>query len=74
MEFERIKALRQDHDLTQQQIADYLKISRSTYSAYENGANSFPLEVIIKLSHYYHTSTDFLLNQTDKTEPYPPKK
>ncbi len=70
MVYKRIKNLREDNDLTQQKIADILHISRSAYSAYENGANAFPIEVLIKLSHIYKTSVDYLLEQTDNPNPY----
>ena len=70
MNFSRIKNLREDNDLTQQNIADMLHISRSTYSAYENGANAFPIEVLIKLSYLYNTSVDYLLGLTDIKTPY----
>ena len=44
-----------------------------TYSAYENGVNAVPIEVLIALAHIYHTSTDYLLGLTDVTNPYPAK-
>lgn len=69
--YKRIKDLREDNDFTQQYIADMLHISRSAYSAYENGANAIPIEVLIKLSYFYDTSVDFLLEQTDVKMPYP---
>jgi len=69
----RIKDLREDNDWTQLYVASMLNICRSTYSAYENGANSVPLEILKKLSMIYHTSTDYLLEMTDTKEPYPRK-
>lgn len=74
MIYQRIKNLREDHDFTQQYLANMLRISRSAYSAYENGANAVPIEVLIKLSHFYNTSVDFLLGQTDVKTPYPRKQ
>jgi len=70
MVYERIRNLREDNDYTQQQIADMLYINRRTYSAYENGVNNLPVEILIKLAKIYNTSTDYLLNLTDNTEPY----
>ena len=70
MIYKRIKNIREDKDLTKQNISDMLHISRSAYSAYENGANAFPIEVIIKLSHIYNTSIDYLLGQTDESNHY----
>ncbi|MDP4120056.1 MAG: helix-turn-helix transcriptional regulator [Bacillota bacterium] len=67
--YKRIKAFREDKDWTQQKVADMLSISRSTYSAYENGANAVPIEILIKLSHIYNTNIDYLLEQTDNPNP-----
>lgn len=74
MIYQRIRNLREDHDYTQQYLANMLHISRSAYSAYENGANAIPIEVLIKLAHFYETSVDFLLEQTDSKNPYPRKQ
>ena len=70
MIYRRIKNLREDKDWTQQNMADMLHISRSAYSAYENGANAVPIEVLINLSHIFETSIDYLLEQTDNPTPY----
>ncbi len=70
----RIKELREDRDLTQRQVAELLFISRSTYSAYENGANSPPLEVLAQLAELHDTSVDYLLGLTDEQRPYPRRK
>ena len=70
----RIRDLREDHDLTQQQVADYLKIRQNTYSQYETGARQMPLEVLTALAALYKTSTDYLLGLTDHNVPYAPKK
>ncbi len=73
MKYERIRNLREDMDLTQQQIADKLFINRRTYAAYENGINSMTPETLCKIADIYNTSVDYLLNRTDIFEPYPPK-
>ena len=70
----RIKELREDRDLTQRQVAELLFISRSTYSAYENGANSPPLEVLAQIAELHDTSVDYLLGLTDEQKPYPRRK
>ena len=62
----RIKDLREDADLTQQEIAQYLHIKQNTYSQYENGHRQLPIEVLIALAKYYKTSTDYLLGLTDE--------
>ena len=74
MIYRRIRDLREDHDWTQQNMADMLHISRSAYSAYENGANAVPIEVLIRLSHIFETSIDYLLEQTDNPVPYERRK
>ena len=74
MVFDRIRALREDQDRTQQEMADILHINRRTYSAYENGVNAVPLDVLISLARLYNVSTDYLLNLTDEMKPYPRKR
>lgn len=66
----RLRDLREDHDLTQQAVATYLHIRQNTYSQYENGQRQVPVEVLIQLSFYYHTSVDYLLGLTDVSQPY----
>ena len=68
--YRRIKDLREDRDWKQKDLADMLHICRSTYSAYENGANAVPVEILIALSKIYNTSIDYLLEQTDNPRPY----
>lgn len=74
MIYKRVKDLREDKDWTQQKLADMLCISRSAYSAYENGANAFPIDILIALSKIYGTSIDYLLEQTDNPAPYERKR
>ena len=66
----RIRALREDLDLTQKQVADHLKIKQNTYSQYETGTRQIPIDVLIALASFYKTSTDYLLGITDRKEPY----
>jgi len=66
----RLKDLREDNDLTQKHVAEYLKIKQNTYSQYETGARQIPIEVLIALASLYKTSTDYLLGITDCKEPY----
>lgn len=72
--FARIRALREDKDWTQKEIADLLRVSQTTYSRYESGELDLPTAALIKLADLHQTSTDYLLNRTDRKEPYPPKK
>lgn len=69
MKYKRIRDLREDKDLTQQEIADMLFINRRTYAAYENGVNSMTPETLIKIAKIYNVSVDYLLNLTDNPIP-----
>lgn len=62
----RLRDLREDHDLTQQQIADLLGTSQTMYARYERGANELPLRHLIKLAKYYGVTTDYILGLRDK--------
>ena len=63
--YRRIRDLREDHDLTQTQIAKMLGMSQTDYSKYETGENDIPTQVLIKLADFYKTSIDYLLERTD---------
>lgn len=69
----RLRDLREDSDITQQQIADKLHIKQSTYSQYENGQRQIPIDSLIKLAQFYNTSVDYILGLTDIQKPYPRK-
>lgn len=69
--YKRIRDLREDHDLLQKDLADYLKCSQVCYSYYEIGRRDIPTDILIKLAVFYNTSTDYLLGLTDKKTPYP---
>ncbi|MBE6944248.1 MAG: helix-turn-helix transcriptional regulator, partial [Ruminococcaceae bacterium] len=56
---------REDHDLTQRQVAQMLGMSQTGYSKYETGENDIPTAILIKLANYYKTSVDYLLGRTD---------
>ena len=66
----RIRDLREDADLTQKQVTDFLHIKQNTYSQYENGQRQIPLEALIALAKYYNTSTDYILGLTNERKPY----
>jgi transcriptional regulator with XRE-family HTH domain len=70
----RLRDLRQDHDLTQKEVAGLLEIDQRVYSTYETGKREMPLHHLVFLAEYYHTSTDYLLDLTDSPAPYPSKK
>lgn len=68
--YKRLRDLREDNDLTQQQVADYLGMKQSQYCRYERGLRDIPTDILIRLARLYKTSTDYILELTDKTEPY----
>ena len=57
----RIRDLREDHDKTQQEIADILGTSQTMYARYERGANEMPIRHLITLCEYYKVSADYIL-------------
>ena len=61
----RLRDLREDHDQTQQQIADILGTSQTMYARYERGANELPLRHLYTLCDFYRVSADYLLGRTD---------
>ena len=69
--YRRIRDLREDHDLTQKQVAQLLGMSQTGYSKYETGENDVPSAVWDKLAHFYDTSVDYLMGRTDERKPYP---
>lgn len=66
----KIRDLREDHDLTQRQVAEYLMCDQSLYSKYERGEREAPLNVMIKLAKFYKTSVDYLVGLTEDRRPY----
>lgn len=66
MEIKRMRDLREDHDKTQQEIAELLNMHRSVYRRYESGEHETPSWVIVKLAQYYRVSTDYLLGLKDE--------
>ena len=61
----RLRDLREDHDKTQQEIADVLGTSQTMYARYERGANEFPIRHLLTLCDYYGVSADYILGRTD---------
>lgn len=68
--YQRIRDLREDHDLTQQQMAELLHISQATYSRYESGTLDIPSSSLISLAKFFQTSVDYLLDLTNVKTPY----
>ena len=74
MLLQRLRDLREDMDLYQKDIADYLHGSQVTYSRYELGTREIPLESLNALADFYGVSVDYLMGRTDEKKPYPPKR
>lgn len=62
----RIRDLREDSDLTQAQVAEYLGTSQTMYARYERGANELPIRHLMKLCDLYNVSSDYILGRTEK--------
>lgn len=69
----RMRNLREDHDLTQQKVADYLGTSQTMYARYERGANELPIRHLIVLCKLYHVSADYFLGLSNHKSPFPIK-
>ena len=67
----RLRDLREDHDLTQKQISEMFKIDQSNYSKYELEKIGIPVDLLISLSKHYKTSVDYILGLTNEIKPYP---
>jgi len=72
--YERIRNMREDRDMTQSPMSEYLKIHQTTYSDYEIGKLNIPVQVLDKIADLFGTSIDYLVNRTDVEKPYPRKK
>lgn len=67
---DRLRDLREDNDLTQKDIAAYLKTTQQVYSRYENGLNEIPVRHIIALSKFYNVSCDYILGLSNNKMRY----
>ena len=68
MLYQRIRELREDHDLTQVQMGKILSCSQRVYSNYERGELDIPTEILIKLADFYEVSVDYRLNRTEQMQ------
>ncbi len=66
----RLKDIREDADISQQTLAEYLNVKQNTYSQYENGKRQIPIDSLIKLSEFFNVSVDYILGITDIPKPY----
>jgi len=68
--YPRLRELREDHDLTQQKVAEYLGMKQSQYNRYERGLRDLPTDVLIRLARLYETSSDYILGLSKNKTPY----
>lgn len=66
MIYVRIKELRKENGLTQQQVADAIGKKREVYRRYESGERKLRTEILIALAEFYDVSTDYILGMTDE--------
>ena len=69
-----LRAMREDHDWNQTELAQKLGMSQTGYSKYEIGENDVPTAILIQLAEIYQTSVDYLLGLADDPRPYPRKR
>ncbi len=70
---QRIRELREDHDLNQTQIAELLKTSQTVYSRYERNERNLPIDYLYTLCKFYNVSADYMLGFTNEYKPLPKK-
>lgn len=68
--YRRVRDLREDHDLTQRQLAAILGLTQPQYFRYEQGYRDLPTDILIRLAELYNTSTDYILGRTNCAEKY----
>ena len=68
--YPRLKDLREDKDLSQQQVADFLDMKQPQYSRYERGIRDIPTDILIRLANFYQTTTDYILGLTNDPNIY----
>ncbi len=68
--YKRIRDLREDHDKTQVEVADFLGMKQPQYYRYENGLRDIPSDILIKLADFYDVSVDYILGRTDNSKLY----
>jgi len=74
MYFQRLRDLREDRDLTQDEISKIIGINQRTYSLYELGKRTLPTRLLIALADFYATSTDYILGRTNEITPFPKQR
>ncbi len=74
MFFQRLKDLRDDKDMSQEEIGQLLGIKQTVYSRYERGSQPLPIKHLMVLADFYETSTDYILGRTNVVKPYERKR
>ena len=69
MIFQRIRDLREDSDLTQEQVAEILGVKQTTYSKYELGKILVPIDILSRLADFYQVSLDYLVGRSNRKGP-----
>jgi len=69
MYYRRLRDLREDHDLTQDQLIQRLEMHKTTYTNYEQGKREIPFSLVIRLAKLYNVSIDFIAELTDDPRP-----
>lgn len=67
--YRRVRDLREDHDLTQRELAKILGLAQPQYFRYEQGYRDLPTDILIQLAKLYNTSTDYILGLTNDPRP-----
>ena len=71
MNIQRLKEIREDRDLKQNDVAKALGIKQQQYSEYEIEKRLIPINYLYELALFYNTSIDYLIGKTDVSKPYP---
>ncbi len=67
--YRRLRDLREDHDLTQNQLVEILNMHKTTYTNYEQGKREIPFELAIKLAKIYNISLDYIAELISEPRP-----
>lgn len=68
--YPRLRDLREDRDLTQDELVQILDMHKTTYTNYEQGKREPPFELIIKLAKFYNVTIDYIAGLTNNPTPY----
>ena len=69
MYYRRLRDLREDHDMTQDQLVQKLGMHKTTYTNYEQGKREIPFALVIRLAKMYNVSIDFIAGLSDEPRP-----